>query len=169
MIFVHELAKAWPPKFNPGPLAKFLAKAPRIFFVGNGGSAAIASHMAADFSKNGGVPAMAFNDGASLTCLSNDFGYEHVFSKPILQHMRSGDCLVAISSSGKSPSILRAVAAARECEGSVVALSGFAFGNPLNGQGDWNYHVPSNDYGVVETIHLGMLHAVLREMPHARA
>ena len=108
MIFVHALAKAWPPKFNAGPLAKFLAKAPRLFFIGNGGSAAIASHMAADFAKNGGVPALAFNDGASLTCLANDYGYEQVFALPLRQHMRSGDCLIAISSSGKSVNILNA-------------------------------------------------------------
>ena len=52
----------------------------KLMFIGNGGSATIASHMAIDFSKNGGMRALAFNDGAALTCLGNDLGYENVFA-----------------------------------------------------------------------------------------
>src|SRR5687768_8362510 len=58
----------------------------KIMFIGNGGSAAIASHMAIDFSKNGGLRATAFNDPATLTCLSNDLGFENVFSAQIEWH-----------------------------------------------------------------------------------
>src|SRR5947207_829423 len=53
----------------------------KLMFVGNGGSAAIASHMATDYNKNGNLRALAFNDGSILTCLANDYGYEHVFAK----------------------------------------------------------------------------------------
>src|SRR6185295_10601368 len=76
----------------------------RVMFVGNGGSATIASHMATDWMKNGGFAALAFNDGATLTCLANDLGYDQVFARQIQAHARAGDLLVAISSSGESAS-----------------------------------------------------------------
>ena len=70
-------------------------------FIGNGGSAGIASHSAIDFTKNGSMPALAFNDGAALTCLGNDLGYDSVFAAQIEARGRPGDLLIAISSSGK--------------------------------------------------------------------
>src|SRR5262249_14111079 len=85
----------------------------KIMFVGNGGSAGIASHLAIDYSKNGSLRAMAFNDAAALTCLSNDLGYDRVFSEQIALHAQPGDLLVALSSSGASANILNAVKAAR--------------------------------------------------------
>src|SRR5690242_2940649 len=97
----------------------------KIMFVGNGGSAGICSHLAIDFSKNGGLRAMTFNDPSALTCLSNDLGYENVFAKQIEFHGRTGDLLVAISSSGRSPNILKAVKAARVANCKVVTFSGF--------------------------------------------
>ena len=72
----------------------------KVMFIGNGGSAAIASHMAIDYTKNGGIRALAFNDGAALTCLGNDLGYAQVFARQIEMHARAGDLLIAISSSG---------------------------------------------------------------------
>ena len=85
----------------------------KIIFIGNGGSAGIASHLAIDFSKNGGLRALAFNDPSALTCLGNDLGYENVFAKQLEFHARPGDVLIAISSSGMSPNILGAVKEAR--------------------------------------------------------
>src|SRR4029079_16315729 len=85
----------------------------KIMFVGNGVSAGICSHLAIDFSKNGGLRAMAFNDPSRLRSRRNDLGYEIVFAKQIELHGRAGDLLVAISSSGRSPNILNAVKAAR--------------------------------------------------------
>lgn len=84
-----------------------------VMFVGNGGSAGIAGHMATDFSKVGGVRAITFNDASALTCLSNDLGYDQTFSQPVAMHGRPGDLLVAISSSGRSANILNAAKAAR--------------------------------------------------------
>src|SRR5207249_6344839 len=81
----------------------------KLIFLGNGGSAAIASHMATDYSKNGDVRSLALNDGSMLTCLGNDLGFERVFAKQIELHARAGDLLIAISSSGRSPNILNAV------------------------------------------------------------
>ena len=133
----------------------------KLLFIGNGGSAGIASHMANDFSKNGGLRATALNDGAVLTCLSNDFGYEYVFSKQIEWHARPGDFLVAISSSGQSQNILNAVAAARETDCSVLTLSGFAPDNPLRNSGDVNLYVPSGEYGLVEMSHMAFCSSIL--------
>ncbi len=83
----------------------------KLMFIGNGGSAGIAGHLAIDFSKNGNLRALAFNDPMALTCVGNDLGYHNVFAKQVEMHRASGDLLVAISSSGKSPNILAAVAA----------------------------------------------------------
>jgi D-sedoheptulose 7-phosphate isomerase len=133
----------------------------RIMLVGNGGSAGICSHLATDFSKNGGMRATAFNDGSVLTCLGNDYGYEHVFAKQIEWHAVAGDMLIAISSSGRSMNILNAVASARQLKCIVVTLSGFKADNPLRALGDINIYFPSAEYGVVEVGHLAILHAAL--------
>jgi D-sedoheptulose 7-phosphate isomerase len=130
-------------------------------FLGNGGSAAIASHMAIDYSKNGGLRALAFNDPVSLTCLGNDLGYENVFAKQVDLHARSGDLLVAISSSGKSANVLAAVASARERDCRVVTFSGFQVDNGLRSAGDVNFYVGSSEYGFVEIAHLALCHAIL--------
>jgi D-sedoheptulose 7-phosphate isomerase len=133
----------------------------KLMFIGNGGSAAIASHNAIDFSKNGGLRSTAFNDGAVLTCLGNDFGYEYVFAKQIEWHGREGDLLIAISSSGRSENILKAVGAAREKACRVVTLSGFGDDNPLRKLGDVNFYVRAAAYGLVEVAHLSLIHAIL--------
>jgi len=133
----------------------------KIMFIGNGGSAGIASHLAIDYTKNGGLRATAFNDPAALTCLGNDFGFEHVFAKQIEAHARPDDLLVAISSSGRSADILNGVAAARGRKCAVVTMSGFKGDNPLRKLGDYNFFVGSGEYGFVEIAHLALCHAVL--------
>jgi D-sedoheptulose 7-phosphate isomerase len=137
------------------------AQGNKLMFIGNGGSAAIASHMAADFSKTGNLRSVCFNDGSMLTCLGNDLGYENVFSKQIELHARQGDFLIAISSSGRSANILKGVAAAREAGCAVLTLSGFKADNPLRRQGDINMWVNSDYYGFVEIAHLALTHAIL--------
>ncbi len=133
----------------------------KLIFVGNGGSAGICSHMAIDYSKNGGMRSTAFNDGAALTCLANDLGYEEVFAKQIDLHARPGDVLIAISSSGRSANILKAVNQARLRECVVYTLSGFDPKNPLRSMGNLNIFLDSHEYGFVEVGHLMLLHAVL--------
>ena len=133
----------------------------KIIFAGNGGSAAIASHMATDYSKNGGLRAWAMNDASMLTCLANDYGYDQVFAKQIEFHGRPGDMLVAISSSGRSANILAAVKAARKLGCTVLTLSGFKPDNPLRRAGDMNIYLDSGAYGYVEIGHLALCHAIL--------
>lgn len=132
----------------------------QLVAVGNGGSAAIASHMVLDAWKNGGMKAISFSDPSLLTCIANDYGYDQVFAKPTEFFSSEGDTLVAISSSGKSASILNAVKAMRSRKGPVITLSGFKPDNPLRSQGDINFHVASNDYGMVEVIHQYICHLI---------
>src|ERR1700722_3219688 len=133
----------------------------KLIFVGNGGSAAIASHMATDYSKNGDVRSLALNDSSMLTCLGNDLGYDRVFAKQIELHARAGDLVVAISSSGRSANILNAVEAAVAAGCTVATMSGFTPDNPLRRNGKWNFYVASDRYGFVEIGHLTICHAVL--------
>jgi D-sedoheptulose 7-phosphate isomerase len=133
----------------------------KLLFVGNGGSAGIASHSAIDYTKAGNLRALSLNDGAALTCLGNDLGWEQVFAYQIRAHGRPGDLLFAISSSGRSPNILKAVAAAREQGMAIVTLSGFAPDNALRRSGDVNFYIASDHYGMVEISHLAICHAML--------
>jgi D-sedoheptulose 7-phosphate isomerase len=133
----------------------------KLMFIGNGGSAGICSHMATDYSKNGGIRSLAFNDGSMLTCLGNDLGYENVFAKQLDLHAMEGDLLFAISSGGRSRNILEAVAVARGRGCRIVTLSGFAADNPLRKLGDMNFYLSSDQYGYVEVGHLAILHAIL--------
>jgi D-sedoheptulose 7-phosphate isomerase len=133
----------------------------KVMFIGNGGSAGIASHLAIDFSKNGGLRALSFNDSSALTCLGNDLGYENVFAKQLEFHARPGDLLIAISSSGRSPNILAAVKVARTRDCKIVTYSGFTEDNELRKTGDVNFYVRSREYGFVEVTHLALCHAML--------
>ncbi|MDA8434308.1 MAG: SIS domain-containing protein [Nitrospiraceae bacterium] len=133
----------------------------KVMFIGNGGSAAISSHMAVDFWKNGRIRAVAFNDSSLLTCVGNDCGYDNIFEKPIEMFADGGDILFAISSSGRSENILRGVRAARTKDCKVVTLSGFDNHNPLTSMGDYNFYVPSHAYGPVEVIHHSICHCIL--------
>lgn len=136
-------------------------KGNKLMFIGNGASASIASHMSTDYWKNGGIRAIAFNDSSLLTCISNDYGYKHVFEKPIEMFADEGDILMAVSSSGKSENILRGVQAARNRDCKVVTFSGFKDDNPLRSTGDFNFFVPSIGYGPVEITHLSICHCII--------
>lgn len=135
----------------------------KIIFIGNGGSAAIASHMALDFSNAGKIRAICFNDGPLLTCLANDYSYEKVFEKAIEMYADKGDLVIAISSSGQSPNVLNAVTAANKKECKTITLSGFDDANLLYVLGDINIHVPIPRpfYGLVECSHYLILHFLL--------
>src|ERR1700730_1817590 len=133
----------------------------KLIFVGNGGSAAIASHMATDYSKNGDIRSLALNDSSMLTCLGNDLGYDRIFAKQIELHARSGDLVIAISSSGRSANILNAVDAAGAAGCTIATMSGFTPDHPLRRKGEWNFYVASDRYGFVEIGHLTICHAVL--------
>lgn len=138
-----------------------------IYLIGNGASASMASHMAADLAKNGHVHTQVFSDLSLITAISNDMGYEWVFAEPLARRALEGDLLVAISSSGRSPNVLAAVRVARERGLSVVTLSAMATDNPLRQAGDLNFYVAAQRYGYAESSHAIILHNYM-DMVQAR-
>ena len=128
--------------------------------VGNGGSAAIASHIHNDLCKSVGMRALVFNETPLLTAFSNDLSYAVAFENLVNLWADNGDMLIAISSSGKSENIIRAAKAALVKGCAVITLSGFNNDNPLRQIGQMNYYVPSGEYGYVELIHSILTHYI---------
>ena len=127
----------------------------KIIFCGNGGSAATASHVAVDFSKNAKIRSINFNESDLITCLSNDYGYENWLSAAIEIYADKGDVLVLISCSGKSPNLLKALKAAKKKNLETICLTGIDIKNPLkkmNNKGI-NIWVNSKSYNQIEIIH----------------
>ena len=126
----------------------------RILIFGNGGSAAIASHISVDLTKNIKVKAMNFNEADLITCFaSNDYGYEKWIEKTIEFYADKNDILILISSSGKSKNMINACKAAREKISKIITLTGNKKNNPLSKLGDINLWVDSNIYNHIENIH----------------
>ena len=129
-----------------------------LYIIGNGGSAGMASHMAADAAKNGRLRALAFNDASLLTATANDVAYDEAFSLPLERLGRAGDLLIAISSSGNSPNIVRALEVARGIGIAAVTLSAMQADNRARTLGDLNFYVPVRRYGWAESAHQVILH-----------
>lgn len=129
-----------------------------LFFVGNGASAMMSSHMATDFCKNGGIKSMAFNDASLMTALGNDISYEECFAFPLTRFGEKGDMLVSISSSGNSPNVVAALRKARDMEMTRVTISGMKPDNASRLLGDLNFYVPGDTYGFAESAHQVLLH-----------
>ena len=126
----------------------------KILVIGNGGSAAMASHISVDLTKSAGIRAINFNEADLLTCFSNDFGYDHAYAKAIEYYGDKDDVLIAISSSGKSANILNAVEQARKTNFKcVITFSGMNAENPLYKSGDINFWVDSRAYNIIENTH----------------
>lgn len=130
----------------------------KVMVLGNGGSAAIASHMQTDLAHSLKVRALVFTEPSTLTAQANDHGYEHAFANLVDLWTEPGDLLVAISSSGRSANILNACALARAHGASLLTYSGFRPDNPLRTLGDLNFHVASDSYGPVESAHGVLIH-----------
>lgn len=138
----------------------------RIYVCGNGGSAAIADHLCCDWTKGThieGKPPLKTHslvaNGSLLTALANDFGYEEALSSQVEIYGESGDVLVAISSSGNSPNIVKAVETARAKNMKVIGLSGFS-GGKLAELADISLHTPFENYGLVEDCHQILMHVL---------
>ena len=131
-----------------------------VFLVGNGGSAAVVSHVLTDFINVAGLRARTLHEPSLATCMSNDYGYKNIFSQPLSQLADKGDVLIAVSSSGRSINILNAVECMKKIGGEVVTLSGFDKNNHLRRLGNLNIWLPSHNYGLVEIGHLFVLHLI---------
>ena len=133
----------------------------KIIVVGNGGSAAMASHVAVDFTKAAGIRAINFNEADLITCFANDYGYEYWVAKALEAYADLGDLAILISSSGKSLNIVKGAEKAKKIGVSVITVSGFLSANPLRKLGDLNLWVDSTEYNIVEMTHHVWLVAVI--------
>jgi len=133
-------------------------KGGRLYLVGNGGSAAVASHAVTDFLNVASLRATTLHDPPLLSCMANDYGYEAAFAKILSTVAARGDMLIGISSSGRSKNIRNAASKMRAVGGTVITLSGFDQDNDLRQLGDVNVWLDSHDYGFVEIGHQFVLH-----------
>ena len=125
----------------------------KIMIAGNGGSAAISSHAAVDFTKQGGIRSINFNEADLLTCFSNDYGYENWVQKALSFYADKGDLLVCISSSGKSMNIINGAKFAKKMGCKVITLTGFNKKNQLRQTGNINLWLNSRNYNLIEMTH----------------
>lgn len=138
----------------------------QIFVVGNGGSAAIAEHLCCDWTKGTNCHGHPVIQSRSLTsnsslysAIANDYGFEHVFDTQLDFFGRSGDVLIAISSSGNSPNVLNAVERGKQLGMFVAGFTGFS-GGKLAGLADASIHVATDNYGIVEDAHQAIMHII---------
>ncbi len=131
-----------------------------FFICGNGGSWATAAHMVCDFGKNTRMPeakrmkVIGLGDNIpSLTAYANDEGYDRIFSEPLISMVNKGDVLIAISGSGNSPNVLRAVEAANRQGGTTLGLTGFK-GGELKDHVDHCLVIPSDSMEMIEDFHM---------------
>jgi D-sedoheptulose 7-phosphate isomerase len=143
----------------------------RVFTCGNGGSAADAQHFAAELSGHFifdrpplGADALHGNS-SHVTAVANDYDYATVFARALQGSARPGDTLVAISTSGNSPNVLRAAEAARDMGVTVVAMTGQS-GGRLASLSDFLINVPSNDTGRIQECHIVLIHAMSEHIEH---
>lgn len=126
----------------------------KIIFAGNGASASIAAHGATDFTKQGKIRSMTFNEANLITCLSNDFGYENWMKEALRYYAGIDDLIVLISVSGESKNTIEAAKYAKSVGNPIVTFTGKSEDNTLKGLGDLNFWVDSHAYNIVECIHM---------------
>ena len=125
----------------------------KIIIAGNGGSAAMASHVCVDLVKAAEIRAVNFNEADLITCFANDYGYENWVMKAIEAYADEGDVVLLISSSGQSQNIIKAADKAKESNLPLITLSGFMSSNPLRTKGEINLWLDSSQYNYVEMTH----------------
>lgn len=136
-----------------------------VYWVGNGGSAAMCSHLSQDLMNKFEVRSQTFADASLMTCMANDFGYDQVYSRVLEKMAVSGDVLIAISSSGNSENILNSVQVAQNKGMKIITLSGMKSDNRLwNIDSDVSFLVLSDLYGIVEVAHEAIVHGIIETM-----
>ena len=141
---------------------KVKEKGGRLFFFGNGASAAFSNHMALDWSKNGGILAFCLSDSALLTALANDYEYDDAFLEFLkINSPTENDLVITTSSSGNSNNIVKVL---KFCKGNRIKTFGLSGLNPDNKTeliADFSLFVPMKTYGIVECIHQVFHHIYL--------
>ena len=132
-----------------------------VILYGNGGSAAMASHLSVDLTKACKIRAVNFNEADLLTCFSNDYGYENWVKEAINSYADKNDLVICISSSGTSKNIINGAIKAKKMGCRVITFSGFKKINPLKKIGKINFWIDSKNYNIIEmTHHIWLLSAV---------
>lgn len=178
-VIQHQISDAWlddyfarfKPAFDPAHYKslrdfyllclKVRKSGGKLMFAGNGASASIAAHGRVDFSKQGNVRGLDFNEPNLITCFSNDFGYENWIAKAIEHFADPNDAVVLISVSGRSPSVVNAAKYARNHGLPVVSFTGSAPDNPLRAASDISLFFESRAYNIVEAVHMMWLTSVV--------
>ena len=136
-------------------LHKFQDK--KVYFFGNGASAAISSHLASDIFKALNIRTGVIHDPSILTCFANDFGYNKVFEKYLEHDKSSNDLIILVSSSGRSENIINAAKYAKKTESTVVVLTGSTPSSILEEHSDILIKINSKYYNILECIHMSIL------------
>ncbi len=125
----------------------------KVILVGNGGSAAMASHVSVDLTKACQIRAINFNEADLITCFANDYGYENWVEKALYSYADKKDLVICISSSGKSKNIINGAKFAKKLGCKVITLTGFNKLNPLRKTGHINLWLNSKNYNFIEMTH----------------
>ena len=134
-------------------IQKSIHKKSKVYIVGNGGSASIASHVSEDFAKIARVPSSTFNNSNLITCFANDYGYENWVVEAMKAYTNINDLIILISSSGTSKNIVNAAQYCKNKNIDLITLSGFTKDNPLSTLGNVNFHIESTEYNYIEMSH----------------
>ncbi len=146
-------------------LAKIFQDGGKVLIAGNGGSNCDALHFAEEFTgrfrKNRrALPAIAISDSSHITCVGNDFGFDHIFSRGVEAYGKKGDLFIGISTSGNSSNIIKAVDQAKEQGLKTMALLG-KDGGKLKGQCDFEFIIPGKTSDRIQEIHMMILHIII--------
>src|SRR6478735_5714516 len=139
----------------------------RVYTFGNGGSSADAAHFAEELvgrfkRERRPLPAQSLSvDAAALTCIANDYSYDEVFERQVRAFVRGGDVVIGFSTSGRSPNVVRGLAAAREL-GAVTVL--FGGGAPAAEHADVVLQIPSESTARIQEMHVLLLHLILEQV-----
>ena len=137
-----------------------------VWWVGNGGSSALCSHLSQDLLNKLKMRSQSMSDVSLLTCMANDFGYEQVYARPLETLAQEGDLLIAVSSSGKSKNILNCVELTKRKKMPLISLSAFEANNPLWQMSDCgvSFYLNCDLYGLVEVGHEALLHSAIETL-----
>ncbi len=149
-------------------LIETFQKGGRAFSCGNGGSHCDAMHFAEEFTgkyrkDRKPLGALALGNASHVTCVSNDYGFEHIFSRELMGMARPGDLLVGLSTSGNSENVIRAFQAAREIGVRTVALLG-RDGGKLKGMADLAIVIPAQTSDRIQEMHIKIIHTVIESV-----
>lgn len=147
-------------------LVKSFENKGKAFSCGNGGSMCDAMHFAEELTgryrrNRPGIAAISISDASHISCVANDFGYDHIFSRYIESHGREGDVLLAFSTSGRSPNVIKAAEAAKALGVKVIALTGKP-GSALEALADVCICAPGGDFADrVQELHIKVVHILI--------